>query len=273
MLLITGSKGQLGTCISALLPDAICTDFQELDIANSDAVNEFVRANKIDTIVNCAAYTNVDKAEDDFSNAEKINVLGVKNLAQSGARVVHISTDYVFDGTNHLPYTEADKPNPLSVYGKTKFAGECELFKYAKSAVVIRTAWLYSQFGNNFVKTIRRLGGEKTSLNVIFDQIGTPTYAPDLAEAIVKILPQLSDGQKQIYNFTNEGVCSWFDFASAIMRLSNLPCTVRAIETKDYPQKAKRPPFSVLNKAKIKREINIEIPHWQESLEKCISLF
>lgn len=273
MLLITGSKGQLGTCLSRLLPDAICVDVDTLDITDCVAVKNFVQQNNVDTIINCAAYTAVDKAEDDIVLAQKINVDGVKNLALSGTKVIHISTDYVFDGKACTPYSEADLPNPKSVYGKTKLDGENALLENAKTAIVIRTAWLYSEFGNNFVKTMRKLGAERESLNVVFDQVGTPTYAGDLAEAIVKIIPQVQDGMKEVYHFSNEGVCSWYDFALQIMTLSNLKCKVLPIESSQYPTKASRPSFSVLNKTKIKTQFNIEIPHWLESLQKCVNQF
>lgn len=273
MLLITGSKGQLGTCLSKLLPEAVCADVDELDITNEDAVCNFVRKNNIDTIINCAAYTAVDKAEDDISLAEKINVLGITNLAKSGAKVIHISTDYVFDGTAHKPYAETDSTNPQSVYGKTKLDGENALFSEAHTATVIRTAWLYSEYGNNFLKTMLRLGSERKELGVVADQVGTPTYAGDLAEAIVALLPHIKEGTKEIYHFSNEGVCSWYDFATAIMELGNRDCKVNPISTKDYPARAARPHYSVLDKSKIKNTLGIKIPHWRESLKKCINQF
>ncbi len=273
MLLITGSNGQLGMCLAKLLPDALLADVDTLDITDLASVRDFVASNNIDTIVNCAAYTAVDKAEDDVELAEKINVLGVENLALSGAKIVHISTDYVFDGTSCVPYQEDDAPNPKSVYGKTKFAGEQVLLEKSRSAVIIRTAWLYSEYGNNFVKTMRRLGAERDVLKVVFDQVGTPTYAGDLAEAIVKILPTIKYGEKRIYHFSNEGVCSWYDFACEIMKLSGLACKVLPIESSEYPTKAARPSFSVLNKSKIKSDFSITIPHWTESLARCIKQF
>ena len=250
MLLITGSNGQLGTCLKAILPNAICADVGTLDITDCAAVAKFVAENRVETIVNCAAYTAVDRAEDDAERAHKINVLGCENLAKSGAKVIQISTDYVFDGAAGTPYTAN-----------------------AKTAAVVRTAWLYSNIGNNFAKTIRKLGGERKSLGVVFDQIGTPTYAPDLALAIKRIAESLEDGSREIYHFSNEGVCSWYDFAQAIIKLSDLPCEVLPIESKDFPQRAKRPPFSVLNKSKFKRAFGVKIRHWQEALEKCITQF
>lgn len=184
--------------------------------------------------------------------------------------LLQVSTDYVFDGTGHRPYTESDEANPQSVYGVTKLAGEQAALEKASGCFVIRTAWLYSTFGNNFVKTMRRLGAERDSLNVVFDQIGSPTYARDLAEAIVAALPKLKPGVKEIYHFSDEGVCSWYDFAVAIMALSGLKCVVKPIESKDYPTPAKRPFYSVLNKGKIKKDLGIEIRHWSESLKDCV---
>lgn len=272
-ILITGANGQLGTELSQLLPDAVLTDVNELDITDLSAVKQFVADNKIGTIINCAAYTAVDKAEDDVELATKINVEGPENLAKMGCKIVHISTDYVFDGTGHKPYTPEDTPHPISIYGKTKQLGEHAVLKNAKEAVIIRTAWLYSSHGNNFVKTMRRLGEQKENINVVNDQIGTPTYAADLAQAIVQILPQISVKTKGIYHYTNEGVCSWYDFAKEIMDLSGLKCKVNPIPSSDYPTKAKRPFYSVLDKSKIKEVFNIQIPHWKESLRKCLKQF
>ena len=271
MYLITGSKGQLGTELSKLLPDAICADIDILDITDENAVKNFVRDNNIDVIINCAAYTAVDKAETDIELATKINVDGPRNLAKSGAKIIHISTDYVFDGTGHKPYNPDEKTNPVSVYGKTKRAGELAVLENTDVAVVIRTAWLYSPYGNNFVKTMRRLGAEKDSLNVVADQIGTPTYAADLADAIVKIIPQITSENSGVYHFTNEGVCSWYDFASEIMELSNLKCVVKPIKSSQYPTPAARPFYSVLDKDKIKQVFGINIKYWKDGLKRCIS--
>ena len=273
MYLITGSNGQLGTELSKLLPDAILTDVADLDITDEEAVKNYVKEHNIDTIINCAAYTAVDKAEDDADLAAKINIDGPRNLAKSGAKVVHVSTDYVFDGLGHKPYQPEDKAHPVSVYGKTKLAGEQEVLKYADVAVIIRTAWLYSPYGNNFVKTMRRLGAEKESLNVVADQIGTPTYAADLAKAIVKILPQMNAANKGVYHFTDEGVCSWYDFSRKIMELSGLSCKVNPIPSSAYPTRATRPFYSVLDKSKIKETFNVEIPHWEEGLKQCLKQF
>jgi len=271
MFLVVGANGQLGNELRLLLNDkAVYVDKDELDITDKDAVEAFVKNGGFETIINCAAYTAVDKAESDKELAELINVIGPKNLAQTGVPLVHVSTDYVFDGTNYKPYTEDDIPNPQTVYGVTKLAGEQAVSDNANTAIIIRTSWLYSTFGNNFVKTMRKLGAERDSLNVIFDQIGTPTYAADLAKAIVDILPQIKSGMKGIYHFSNEGVCSWYDFALAIMAQSDLNCKVLPIESKDYPTPAKRPHYSVLNKAKIKRDFGIEINNWAVSLAECV---
>lgn len=273
MYLITGCNGQLGTELKKRLPDAICADVDMLDITDGVAVQKFVRENNIDLIINCAAYTAVDKAEDDIDLATKINVDGPRNLAKTGAKIIHISTDYVFDGMGHVPYSPDDKTNPISVYGKTKRAGELAVLENAPVAVVIRTAWLYSQYGNNFVKTMRRLGTEKESINVVADQIGTPTYAGDLADAIVKIIPQMTHENSGVYHFTNMGVCSWYDFASEIMELSGLKCVVNPIKSSEYPTRAVRPFYSVLDKSKIQKVFNVKIQHWKKGLEKCLKQF
>jgi len=272
-ILVTGANGQLGTELQKLLPDAIYTDIDALDITDTDAVKKFVDDNQVDTIVNCAAYTAVDKAEDDADSAQKINEIGPRNLALSGAKVVHISTDYVFDGTSCKPYHPDDIPNPVSVYGRTKLAGERAVLENADIAVVIRTSWLYSAHGNNFVKTMRKLGAIKESLNVVADQVGTPTFAGDLAQAITDIIPQLSKQNKGIYHYSNEGVCSWYDFAVEIMSLSGLQCSVNPIPSCDYPTKAARPFYSVMDKQKIKSVFNVKNNHWKESLVKCLKQF
>lgn len=271
MFLVTGSNGQLGNCLRLLLGDnAVYVDKDELDITDFDAVQKFCAGGKFATIINCAAYTAVDKAEDDEKIARLINAVGPANLAQTGIPLVHISTDYVYDGTNCRPYVETDTPNPRSAYGRTKLEGEKLVMQYASTCIIIRTAWLYSEFGHNFVKTMRRLGAERPTLNVVFDQCGTPTYAGDLAQAIVNILPQLTPETKEIFHFSNEGVCSWYDFAVEIMRLSNLPCQVMPIESKDYPTSAVRPHYSVLNKHKIKSTFGLSVNHWKESLITCL---
>ena len=272
MLLVTGANGQLGNELRLLLGDrAVYVGREELDITDEAAVRRFLDAQNFDVVINCAAYTAVDKAEDDFDTADRINRLGPALLAKYGRRIIQVSTDYVFDGTAHLPYKEEDSVNPVSVYGSTKLAGEEAVLAEAETAVIIRTAWLYSSFGANFVKTMRRLGAERDSLGVIFDQIGTPTYAADLAAAIVAMLPNIQPGMKEIYHYSNEGVASWYDFACAIMAESGLACAVRPLETHEYPTKATRPAYSVLNKTKIKRDFGITIPHWLDGLKRCIA--
>ena len=273
MYLITGCNGQLGRELVARLPDAIAVDRDVLDITDEDAVMRFVRDNNVDVIINGAAYTAVDAAEDDVDAATKINVDGVRNLARTGAKIIHVSTDYVFDGCGHRPYAPDDETNPISVYGKTKRAGELAVLENASVGIVIRTAWLYSAHGNNFVKTMRRLGAEKDAINVVSDQIGSPTFAADLADAIVKIIPQMCAENSGIYHFTNEGVCSWYDFAVAIMEMSGLECAVNPIKSHQYPTRAVRPFYSVLDKDKIKNVFGIEIQHWKKGLEKCIKQF
>lgn len=278
-ILITGSNGQLGQEFQYLSKintqhHFIFVDKEELDITSFLKLDEFFSKQKIDVIINCAAYTAVDKAESDKEVTYSINVLGPQNLAviakKYNIKLVHFSTDYVFNGTNYLPYKESDIPNPQSIYGKTKFEGENEIIKNANIYAIIRTSWLYSQYGNNFVKTITKLATERGAINIIFNQIGTPTYARDLASAVLYILPILNEKNSGIYNYSNEGVTSWYDFARNICKLQNIPCRLAPIEDKDYPTAAKRPNYSVLNKEKIKKTFNIEIPQWQDSLERCI---
>ena len=282
-ILVTGAYGQLGNevrVLSANYPqyNFMFTDVDSLDICDKNELIDFVTGNDIRYIINCAAYTAVDKAEDDAELCEKINATAVKNLglaaAEAGAGIIHVSTDYVFDGTSCRPYSEDMPTKPCSVYGKTKLKGEKNLLKACPNAIVIRTAWLYSPFGNNFVKTMIKLGNERESLNVIFDQVGTPTYAEDLADAILKAMDQTIDTEHNkggVYHFSNEGVCSWYDFTIKIHELAGIKtCKVNPIETKDYPTKAARPHYSVLNKTKIKQTFNITIPHWEASLKNCI---
>lgn len=279
-ILVTGANGQLGTEMRNILEsefpgNTLYTDVAELDITDAKAVNEFVIKNEITHIVNCAAYTAVDKAEEDKALCAAINVDAVKNLASAadaaGAKIIHISTDYVFDGTAHRPYKEADKVNPVSQYGSTKRIGETALLALAPNSIIIRTAWLYSPYGKNFVKTMIKLGRELPVLKVVSDQIGTPTYAADLASAIYTILraPQWIEG---IYHFSNEGACSWYDFTKAIHRIAGIKgCDVQPIPTEDYPTPASRPAYSILDKSKIKATYGIAIPHWEESLVRCIN--
>lgn len=272
MLLVTGANGQLGQELRLLLGNrAVYAGRAELDIADESAVKAFFEAQSFDFVINCAAYTAVDRAEDEAEAADRANRLGPALLARYGRRIVHVSTDYVFDGTSCRPYRENDATNPVSVYGKTKLAGEEAVLNEAETAVIIRTAWVYSSFGKNFVKTMRRLGSERDSLGVVFDQVGTPTYAADLASAITAMLPQTAPGMKDVFHYSNEGVTSWYDFAVAIMEESGLSCAVRPIESADYPTRAARPAFSVLNKAKIKKDFGLSIPHWRDGLKRCLT--
>lgn len=279
-ILITGSNGQLGSEMQQASKrynsfNYLFTDVAELDICDKAALEAYVLENNVNIIVNCAAYTAVDKAEDDQELCYKINRDAVRNIGEVAAKhhvkVVHVSTDYVFDGTNYVPYTEEMPVCPASVYGKSKLEGENALLEVCEQAVIIRTSWLYSSFGGNFVKTMIKLGTERDTLNVIFDQVGTPTYAADLADAIFQVVSseKFAPG---IYHFSNEGVCSWYDFTKTIHRMAGITCDVRPIETKDYPTRTPRPHYSVLNKAKIKSTYGISIPYWEESLSKCIEI-
>ena len=277
-ILLTGCNGQLGNEIQLLEKDYgqhrfFNTDVAELDITNQLAVADFVGRNEIDGIINCAAYTAVDKAEDNKELCTTLNTVAPAYLAAAvekrGGWIVQVSTDYVFNGKAHKPYVETDTPSPDSVYGSTKLAGELGVQKFCKRAMVIRTAWLYSTFGNNFVKTMIRLGKERAELGVVFDQIGTPTYAGDLAKAIMTAVEKgIKPG---VYHFSNEGVTSWYDFTKAIHRIAGITtCKVRPIHTSEYPTPANRPHFSVLDKTKIKETYDMEIPYWEDSLHKCI---
>lgn len=278
-ILVTGANGQLGNEMQVLARENLqhtyfFTDVQELDICDEQAVYAYVSEHKIDIIVNCAAYTAVDKAEDNVELCDKLNNIAPGYLARAaqanGAAMIQVSTDYVFDGTAHIPYTEEEPTCPASVYGSTKLAGEQNVMDHCEKAMVIRTAWLYSIYGNNFVKTMIRLGQERDSLGVIFDQIGTPTYANDLAQAIFAAINK--GVVRDIYHFSDEGVCSWYDFTVAIHRLAGIAsCKVKPLHTADYPAKAPRPHYSVLDKTKIKDTFGIEIPHWEESLKRCIN--
>ena len=285
-ILVTGANGQLGNEMRIVSKGSsdryIFTDVEELDILDKKAVMDCVKREKIEVVVNCAAYTNVDKAEDEPALAEKLNATAVGYLAEAckdnGATLIHISTDYVFGGNEgNTPKTEDEKANPTGVYGKTKLLGERAIEKVGCKHIIIRTAWLYSEFGNNFVKTMRKLTAEKDSLKVVFDQIGTPTYALDLAEVIKLFIERLktANGQQPIangiYHFSNEGVTSWYDFAKEICELSGNKCDIQPCHSDEFPSKVKRPSYSVLDKTKIKNKLNITIPHWKESLKKCIS--
>ena len=277
-ILITGCNGQLGNEMQLLEQEDpqhtyYNTDVQELDITNQEAVGRFVDDHQIDGIVNCAAYTAVDKAEDNQELCDLLNHIAPAYLAEAvekrGGWLIQISTDYVFDGTNHTPYVETDPVCPNSTYGRTKLAGEQAAQQACSRTMIIRTAWLYSTFGNNFVKTMIRLGNEKSELGVIFDQIGTPTYARDLALCIMTTINQ---GVKPgVYHFSNEGVISWYDFTKAIHRIAGITtCHVRPLHTSEYPTPAARPHYSVLDKTKIKQTYGIEIPYWEESLRECV---
>ncbi|MBP3774940.1 MAG: dTDP-4-dehydrorhamnose reductase [Bacteroidaceae bacterium] len=277
-ILITGSNGQLGTELRLLAQQHpehryVFTDIQELDITHEAAVQALVEQEQVDCIINCAAYTAVDKAESDPALCTLLNATAPALLAaameQRGGIMLHISTDYVFDGTAHVPYTEDAPTHPQSTYGRTKLMGEEAVRQACRRSIILRTAWLYSPWGNNFVKTMMRLGRERDALGVVFDQVGTPTYAADLAQAILTILGQ--DIVPGTYHFTNEGVTSWYDFALAIHRLSGITtCHVRPLHTADYPTPAQRPHYSVLDKTKVKDTYHLAIPHWEESLRQCI---
>jgi len=283
-IIITGSKGQLGRSIQELshgYPELsfVFTDIEELDISDANQVDQFFASEKPAVVVNCAAYTAVDKAEKEELIAEKINHHAVANLAmackKSGVKLIHISTDYLFDGNKSTPYHEKDIVRPSSVYGITKLEGETALLRAEIKSMIIRTSWLYSPYGNNFVKTMLRLGKEKAELAVVSDQIGTPTYAGDLAEALLHILKKTATDSQNfvtgIYHYSNEGVASWYDFAKAIFELTpDLHCQVRPIDTISYPTPAARPLYSVLNKSKIKVTFGIKIPYWRDSLKICL---
>lgn len=279
-ILITGANGQLGHEMRNILEgdsrfECIFTDVAELDICDANAVNRAVAENRVDYIVNCAAYTQVDKAEDNVELCRKINAGAVENLARAaascGARMIHVSTDYVFNGRGYRPYTEDMTPEPQSVYGSTKLEGEQALQSLCSQSVIIRTAWLYSPYGNNFVKTMMRLGTERDELSVVADQIGTPTCAADLARAILAVLTA-ETFVPGIYHFSDEGACSWYDFTVAIHRLAGISCRVKPIRSDEYPSRAHRPFYSVLDKSKIKQTYGITIPHWYESLSHCIEI-
>lgn len=279
-LLVTGSKGQLGNELRELAVDFpqfefLYTDIEELDITDEAKVDDFFSEHKPDAIINCAAYTAVDKAETDEATAYLINATAVGILARAASKykalMVHISTDYVFDGTACKPYLETDTTNPVSAYARTKYAGEQAVLKYAANAVIIRTSWLYSAFGNNFIKTILKYGKERGLLNIVFDQTGTPTYARDLATAVLTIIPMaVKNSGIEVYHYSNEGVTSWYDFAKTIVEFSGIECRINPIVTKDYPLPATRPFFSVLNKSGIKEKFTLEIPYWRDSVKHCM---
>lgn len=280
-ILVTGANGQLGNSIRLLAKhypqyNFLFTDVDTLDITDPQAVGKVIKDNQVDYVLNCAAYTAVDKAEDDEELCRRLNSYAVgllgKAAHEAGAKMIHVSTDYVFSGTSCLPYKETDETRPVSAYGRTKLAGEQILQEVCPEAVIIRTAWLYSEFGSNFVKTVLRLGKERDELRFVFDQIGTPTYAGDLAAAVMAVVAADEKGAfvPGIYHYSNEGVCSWYDFTIKILEIAGIGSRVFPIETKEYPTKAVRPPYSVLNKSKIKETYGIAIPHWEASLRVCL---
>ena len=281
-ILITGSNGQVGNELRALAVSYPQYEFNFvdrglLDLSNPQMIKNYFDDKDFDAIINCAAYTAVDKAESESELADKVNHLAVAALAEiakeKNISLIHISTDYVFDGKNYRPYVESNPTNPVSVYGKTKLAAEEAIFTISPSkAIIIRTSWVYSSFGQNFVKTMLRLGCERESLGVIFDQVGTPTYARDLALTILEILPKIQNQTPVIYHYSNEGVASWYDFAKAIFKIAKINCVVKPITTAEYPTLATRPHSSLMNKNKIKNEFGITIPYWRDSLQECLKL-
>ncbi|MFK8281212.1 dTDP-4-dehydrorhamnose reductase [Capnocytophaga cynodegmi] len=274
-ILVTGANGQLGSEIQNIqgkTKNYFFTDASDLDITDRQAISDFVKKNNIQIVVNCAAYTNVDKAEDDIQTANLINNIAVGYLAEvckeNNASLIHISTDYVFGGTKNTPYSEADPTEPLGIYGRTKLEGERAIQNADIDYLIIRTSWLYSlSFGHNFVKTIQRLSSERNELKVVFDQVGTPTNARDLATFIVHIIEKDLYKKREVYHFSNEGVCSWFDFATEIVRMSGNDCLVKPCLSSEFPSKVKRPSYSVLDKSKLKNDFNYTISHWKEALK------
>ena len=280
-ILITGSKGQLGLELINLghkFPDLnlFCTDKFSLDILNFEETEQYVLKNNIDVMVNCAAYTDVNKAEDEVEMADEVNHLAVRNLGliakKHHLKLIHISTDYVFDGNSEIPYKETDATNPQNAYGISKLNGEKVLLEInPKDSLIIRTSWLYSEFGSNFLKTMLKLSKEKENISVVSDQIGSPTYAKDLAGAILQIIPQINSEGLQIYHYANKGRCSWFEFASAIMKIAQQNCEILPIPSSAFKTKAKRPKYSLLNTDKIQHTFNLEIPNWEDALRECVS--
>lgn len=280
-ILVTGSNGQVGSELQFLAPSYpsfsfVFVDRKQLDISDLNAVQDFFAKHQFDYCINCAAYTAVDKAESDQATAKMVNAEGPKNLAIASkkhkVRLIQISTDYVYHNQQNTPFKEDDATSPKSVYGKTKLEGEKMVLENNPDSLIIRTSWVYSSFGNNFVKTMLRLGSERDTLSVIFDQIGSPTYARDLAKAMLDIIQQNPPNFNGIYHYSNEGVCSWFDFATAIFEIKSMKTNVLPIETKNYPTPAQRPHFSLLNKGKIKENFGLKIPYWRESLKDCLEL-
>lgn len=278
-ILVTGANGQLGNEMRRVATTSgdnyIFTDVAELDITDYEAILSVVKEKEVDVIVNCAAYTNVDKAEDDFELANILNNKAVGYLAKAASEVnaslIHISTDYVFNGSGHTPYSETCETAPIGVYGQTKLDGETAVIESGCNYIIIRTSWLYSQWGGNFVKTMQRLTEERDKLTVIFDQIGTPTYAGDLADAIGAIISDNKLDRQGVYHYSNEGVCSWYDFAYEVCALSGNSCDIEPIHSYDFPSKVTRPHYSVLDKTKFKESFDVKIPYWKTSLIKCIN--
>ncbi len=289
-ILITGSNGQLGQELQYLVEkqehslagaNFYFTDRDSLDITNKDVLEKFIKTNTINTIINCAAYTAVDDAEKNKALANSVNRDAVKIMAELALenfiQLIHLSTDYVFDSNKHTPFNEEDETNPQGVYAKSKLAGEDELRRInPANAIIIRTSWVYSSFGSNFVHTMLKLGENRKELNVVSDQLGTPTYARDLAKAILTILKQgfvsNTSDTVALYNYSNEGSCSWYDFAQAIFEITNIKCKVNPINTDEYPTPAKRPSYSILNKTKIKQAFGLQIPYWRDSLKECLQI-
>ncbi|MFW5793127.1 MAG: dTDP-4-dehydrorhamnose reductase [Bacteroidota bacterium] len=281
-ILVTGSNGQLGKEIQQLSKKYdsfkfFFTDIAELDITKEEKLGKYLKTNKIECIINCAAFTNVEQAENDKANASAINTNAVKNIAEAASKanalLIHFSTDYVFDGKNFKPYTEGDTASPKNIYGKSKFDGEIEVVFNAKRAIIIRTSWLYSAHGHNFVKSILEKAKSNSKLDVVYDQIGTPTYAADLAKAVLDMIPMVkSKIRTEIYNYSNEGVASWYDFAKAITDIKKIKCHINPVLTKDFPSNANRPHYSVLNKSRIKNDFKLDIPYWRDSLKECLDL-
>lgn len=281
-ILVIGKNGQLGSEIRTLVAEESTDSFfftgtDELDLSSEHSINGFLNSHtKFDLIINCGAFTAVDKAEDEKENCFLINSEALKTIvhycSKNKTKLIHISTDYVFDGSKNTPYNELDETNPTGVYGESKRMGEIEILNSSINSIIIRTSWVYSNFGNNFVKTMLKLGSERDQISVVIDQIGTPTFANDLAKACIEIANKVDHWKKgtSVYHYSNEGITSWYDFACEIMKIKKLKCKVFPIETFEYPTRAKRPHFSVLNKKKIKDEFQLEIPHWKESLKKML---
>ena len=279
-ILVTGSKGQLGQALQEVSESYenyqfLFTDKEELDITDEDAVKQYFKKNKPDCVINCAGFIAVDLAEQEMAEAKLLNARGVAVCSEAAASInalmVQISTDYVFDGKGHRPYTEQDSASPKSVYGKTKLDGELEVILNSKRSVIIRTSWLFAPYGHNFVKTILQKAQTEKELRVVCDQVGNPTYAPDLAKAICDMLPSVpSITRGEIYHYSNEGVCSWYDFAQAIVEMKGIDCVITPVLSRDFKTAAARPHYSVLDKSRIKKEYGLNIPYWRDGLRRCL---